>query len=65
MSDVNLNVGELYIPELINELKLKGTNDKTYGNVLSQTEGETSEESIGIKKYLQRKYLIPIIIWSC
>ena len=42
MSDTNLNVGELYIPELVNELKLEGTNDiKIYGNVLSQTEGET------------------------
>ena len=42
MSDTNLNVDQLYIPESVNELKLEGTNDiKIYGNVLSQTEGET------------------------
>ncbi len=42
MRDTNLNVGELYIPESVNELKLERTNDvKKYGNVLSQTEGET------------------------
>jgi beta-glucosidase len=63
MSSANLNAGEENVPETGNELKPEETNDvKTYENVEPQTEGQTGEEPTGIKKFLQPKYLIPIII---
>ena len=61
MSDANLNAGEPYVQETGNQLKPEETNDvKTYENAEAQAEG--GEQPTGVKKLLQPKYLIPIII---